>query len=126
MKLVTVNQSINQPDISDYKSSYPKMPCNTDKKEILFGIITQPKNIYSALIIAETTGYSPVFFYEKQIQAAIHSGKLTPLDPHEKQFVGTATCVVMESNGWKKTGKKQRYSKGIFSSAEIYTKKITT
>lgn len=125
MKLVTINQSINQPDISDYNSSYPKMPCNTENKEILFGIITQPKNIVSALIIAETTGNSPVSFYEKQIQSAINSGEIATLNPHEKQFVGTATCVVMESNGWEKTGKKQRYSKGIFTSAEIYEKTTT-
>lgn len=123
MKSVKVKYLINQPDISDYNLCYPKMPCNSPQKERIFEIISNPDNIQSALTITEATGSSPILFYEKKFQAAIKAGEINPLGSHEKQFAGTATCVVMESNGWKKTGKKQRYSKGIFTSAELYVKK---
>lgn len=123
MRTVKVTYTINQPEITDYNSTYPKMPCNSVKKEQLFEIISNPENIKSALIITEVTGSSPILFYEQKIQAAIDAGELSQLGAHEKQFVGTAACVVMESNGWEKTGKKQRYSKGIFTSAELYVKK---
>lgn len=52
----------------------------------------------------------------------IDSGTLSELDWNEKQFVGTSTSVVMQSNGWNKTGRKQRFSKGIFKSAELYSR----
>ena len=122
MQNINVSTPIRQPSVKDYHSIYQRMPCNTEKKEAIFFIITNPENINRALIFAEETGSSPVAFYEKKIQAAIKSGTITDLDWHEKQFVGTATCVVMESNGYSKTGRKQRFSKGIFKSAEIYVK----
>ena len=122
MKTVNIITEVNQPDLEDYNQSYARMPCNTENKSAIFDIITNPDNIHRALIFAGETGSSPVAFYEKRLHEAVNNGDLTPLDWHEKQFVGTATCVVMESNGWKKTGRKQRFSKGMFKSAEIYTK----
>lgn len=122
MQSINVKHQINQPDLHDYNLSYKRMPCNTQKKQGIYDIIVNPDNIYRALIIAEETSSSPVSLYEKKIQTAINNGTLSTLDWHEKQFVGTVTCVVMESNGWRKTGKKQRFSKGLFKSAEIYTK----
>ena len=122
MRIRTISYTINQPSIEDYNNSYLRMPCNSENKKKLFEIITLPENINGALLFAESTGSSPVSFYGKKIQLAIDKGSLEGLDWHEKQFVGSATCFVMESNNWKKTGKKQRFSKGIFKSAEIYIK----
>lgn len=122
MNTVHVDFSVNQPEVEDYNKSFPKMPINTPQKERIFMMVTEPRNILSALIVAEATGASPVAYYEKVIQHNIDIGRLKKLDNHEKQFVGTSTCVVMEANGWIKTGRKQRYSKGIFSAAEIYEK----
>ena len=124
METITISYTINQPSIEDYNSAYLRMPCNTGNKENLFNIICSPENINGALLFAESTGSSPVSLYEKKIQSALDAGSINRLDWHEKQFVGSVTCFVMESNGWKKTGKKQRFSKSLFKSAEIYTKNL--
>jgi len=123
MKSVIATYEINQPSLEDYNAKYVRMPCNTKIKEALFDIISTPKNINEAIIFTTSTGSSPIAYYENKIQDALDSGSIPSLNSHEKQFVGSVTCMVMENNGWKKTGRKQRFSKGIFKSAEIYVKK---
>lgn len=120
MNETVVTRAVMQPEISDHEKRYSKFLCNTPKKIFLFNLITQPESISSALIVAEETGSSPVVVFEKLISEAINSGEIEELDSHEKQFVGTVACTVMESNGWQKTNKKQRFSVGIFRSAELY------
>ena len=122
MKSLAINYQINQPEVTDYEKSYPRMPCNTPKKQAIFDIIIDVENIHRAIIVAEETSNSPVAVYESKISNAIDNGTITSLTWHERQFVGTTICLVMESNGWSKTGKKQRFSKGIFKSGEIYYK----
>jgi len=124
MKRLIVSNDINQPEVMDYENAYPRVLCNTPKKQSLFEIITQPDNILSAITVAEETGSSPVAVYETKIAEVINRGEMAPLERHEKQFVGTVTAVVMEANGWCKTGKKQRFSKGLFKSAELYIKQV--
>jgi len=122
MKTIPINNEIIQPEIEDYGTEYPKMPCNTDKKQAIFDIITNPTNIQRALIIAEEIGCSPIVLYENKLKSAIDAGELTPLTWHEKQFVGAVVRVVMEFNDWERTGRKQRFTNKIFSSAERYKK----
>lgn len=116
--------SVEQPDMNDYDKMFPKMPCNTQNKQALFNLITDPDNIHRAIIFVEETNKSPVFVFGNKIQKAINSGVVTPLTGHEKQFSGAITRVVMEANEYTKTGRKQRFSSGIFSSAELYKKKL--
>lgn len=120
MKQAELRISVQQPEIADYEELYPRVRCNTPQKITLFNLITKPENIYSALKIVEETGNSPVTVLESKLLDSIENGGLEPLSSHEKQFVGTVMAMVMESNGWVKTNKKQRFTKGLFKSAEIY------
>jgi hypothetical protein len=122
MKQVELMISLNQPELADYEALYPRSPCNTPQKEAIFKLITLPTHINEAITIAEGTGNSPVSVFETKISGAIESGEIDPLSSHEKQFVGTVTALIMGLNGWGKTGRKQRFTKGIFKSAEIYSK----
>lgn len=122
MEKVIVSFEVQKPSIDDYNNQYSNMPCNSVRKENIFQIITNPTNICRALQFSDSTGSSPVAFYEKVLQSMIDTEELDELNWNEKQFVGASTCVVMQSNGWKKTGKKQRFSKGMFKSAELYKK----
>lgn len=121
MKIALPPIEVDQPSIDDYSEFFPKMPCNTEQKQKLFNLITKPDTIHRAIVFVEETGKSPITVIENKIQIAINKGKIGELTPHEKQFVGAVACVVMEKNKFKRTGHKQRYSKGIFSSAEIYS-----
>jgi hypothetical protein len=122
MNEVTISKTIFQPEVEDHEKNYAKFLCNTPKKKYLFKLITEPESIFSALVIVEETGSSPIMVFEPRISNAISIGAIEPLDSHEKQFVGTVACTIMESNGWKKTNTKQRFSAGIFRSAEKYEK----
>jgi len=119
MKTLVVEKKINQPEVNDYEKAYPTFPCEMD----LFEIIIDTDNISRVLTVVEEMGCSPVSVYESKIQKAINEDKLPELNWYQKQFVGRAACVVMERNGWAKTGKKQRFSKGIFKSAELYKRR---
>ena len=120
MRNETLSYIISQPDVEKYNELYPKMPCNTPNKQAIFDVITVPDNIHRAILFVQESGGSPIYIFEKKIQTAINNRSVTPLTWHEKQFVGTATCAVMESNGFYRTGRKQRFSKGMFKSGEIY------
>ena len=120
MRDATLSFKINQPEVYDYNEIFPKMPCNTPNKKAIFDLITAPENIHRAIVFVQESGSSPVYVFEKKIQNAINNSSVSPLTWHEKQFVGTATCAVMESNGFSRTGRKQRFSKGMFKSGEIY------
>jgi|GEM_PF-4850814 len=120
MNEVELRMRICQPEIADYEDLYPRVRCNTPKKEAIFRIITSPDNIHRAITVADETRSSPIAVFESKIRGAIDRGELEPLTWHEKQFVGTVTAVVMEFNGWRKTSKKQRFTQGLFKSAELY------
>jgi hypothetical protein len=120
MRNATLRYNVNQPEVDDYNGLFPKMPCNTPNKQAIFSLITDPDNIHRAIVFVQESGGSPVSVFESKIQNAINSGSVTTLSWHEKQFVGTATCAVMENNGFSRTGRKQRFSKGMFKSGEIY------
>jgi hypothetical protein len=120
MKEIELSIKIRQPDIADYEELYPRIPCNSEQKKAIFKIVTSPMNIHAAITVTEETGSSPVRVYESKLRAAIERGEIESLTWHEKQFVGTATAVVMEFNGWNKTSKKQRFTQGLFKSAELY------
>ncbi len=121
-KDVKLTRIVKQPDNSDYNDLFPRVPCNTDAKQSLFDLITDPENILDVLTALKYKISAPIGLYEPIIQKAINHGTLTIPSWHEKQFSGAVVRVVMQYNGWLKTGKKQRFSKGIFSSGEIYSR----
>lgn len=121
-KEVSLTRRVKQPGISNYNDRFPRVPCNTAAKQSLFDLITDPENILDVLTTLKHKVSAPVGIYEPIIQKAIDRGTLTLPSWHEKQFAGAVVLVVMQCNGWTKTGKKQRFSKGIFSSGEIYSR----
>ena len=118
----SVTNNVNQPSLTDYELDFPRVPCNTTPKQTLFEIITRPAHILEVLICLNHFNISPIGVYKKFIQSAIDRHEIGPLSHHEKQFVGVVTLAVMGCNGYTKTGKKQRFSKGIFKSGEIYSR----
>jgi hypothetical protein len=120
MKTFDLTISVHQPSIEDYEALYPHFPCNSEQKKSIFSIITLPANMHAALTVTAETGNSPVTVFETKLATAIESGAIQPLSSHEKQFVGTVTAVVMSFNGFEKANKKQRFTQGLFKSAELY------
>lgn len=120
MREVNVTRVIVQPTVSDHEARYPRSLCNTPQKARIFEILTSPEEINDALVMVRRTGNSPVTVYEPILREAIENHELEPLSHHEKQFVGTVTCTVMESNGFRKAERKQSFANGLFKKAELY------
>jgi len=55
---------------------------------------------------------------ERVMLEAQHQGKI--LSAFDKQFVGAVVCVLMEANGFEKTGKKKAIPHQAFSKGEVY------
>lgn len=121
MVSISLNHSINQPSVEDYNTEYVRMPCNSENKQAIFQVLADPENIHRAIIFIEETGGSPIALYEGKLLKASESGWVEQLTNHEKQFVGTVTRFIMERNGFSKSDRKQRFTKGIFKSGEIYS-----
>jgi len=117
---VNLTRVIVQPDAFEHDTRCPRSLCSTPQKVTLFALITNPDAINDALVISRRTGNSPITVYEPIIKEATENNQITSLSNHEKQFVGTVICTVMEMNGFKKTGRKQSFSNGLFKKAEIY------
>jgi len=117
---VNVTRVVVQPTVSDHEARYPRSLCNTPQKARIFEILTTPEEINDALVTVRRTGNSPVTVYEPILRQAIENNDIQSLSHHEKQFVGTVICTVMELNGFSKVGKKQSFANGLFTKAELY------
>lgn len=123
MKKVTINQTIHQIELPDYnKSGYHHMPCNSKNREALFSILTNPEITAIVISCVKAIGNSPIRYYDSFVKEAIAKGELAPLSKSDRQFAGAVACVIMESNGFAKTGNKDRITKKdrVFTQAEIY------
>ncbi len=67
-----------------------------------------------------TTGDSPLLIFGPILERAVEDGLLDPLDDNDKQFVGSVVCTIMLANSCRRTYRKQRFSRGLFSSGERY------
>lgn len=119
-----VKTVVFQPEMSDYKrGEYKHISCSTEQDKKIFKLLTEDSELINRILITvEEAGGSPIGYYEKHFQKAIQKGELSTLSNHDKQLAGAIVAVIMLANGWKKTGKKQRFSKGLFTTAEIYKK----
>lgn len=122
MTLVSVTAEMDQPTIEEMNRAYPKMPCNSEQKEAIFNIVTEPENIHRALILVEEAGCSPLLYYAKKLQEKIENRKIAPLSHSDKQFTGAAIRLVMYYNYWDPTGVKQRFQNKLFSTGERFKK----
>lgn len=84
--------------------------------------LVDPVITAAVITCVNTVGNSPIRYYDKFVKEAITQGKLAPLSKSDRQFAGAVVCVIMESNGFEKTGDKDRITKKdrIFTQAEIY------
>lgn len=120
MEVMSLSYDVNKPEILDYEKLFHTRRCNSSNKIKLFDLITSPDTIHRAIVFVQEKGGSPIPVFENRLNKAINNGELLPLSWHEKQFFGTVVCTVMESNGFERTGKKQKFTKGIFKTGEIY------
>ena len=124
MKKVELSCSIVLIDLEDYeKSGHGHMPCNSPARVALFDFLTEPNLVSAVITCVKTAGNSPIRYYDPFLYKAIATGKLPVLSKSDRQFAGAVICVLMEANGFSKTGEKDRITKKerVFTQAEIYS-----
>ncbi len=111
----SVNVSV--PTLDDFVARFPHYRNRAQaENKVFFDLIMSPASFVKASIANDDLALPAVAGVAKDCAAAI-AGDLGPTD---KQFIGAAVCVLMEKNGYSKTGKKRAIPHKAFSRGEVY------
>ena len=108
------------PSVDEFAERFPQYG-NFAKREgrFLFDILVTPESFVRAKFATElglpaVTGIAQISYHTVVEQSSLEwRGFL-------KQFIGAVVCVLMESNGFEKTGQKKSVSVPNFTKAEFY------
>lgn len=114
---------INVPSVDDFSTRYPQYGSFASGRGAkLFEFLVRPENIVRAMVITDF-GHPAVAGVAGHLVEFVDSGAAgVLLDDYSKQFVGATMCSIMESNGYKKTGKKKAVQHPQFTRGEVYVK----
>lgn len=108
------------PGIDNFLKAYPRF------KEFvqgtggeLYAAIMQPAVFIRAEAAAEF-GYPSVLAVAEISQNFWRKHNIDPRDSFSKQCVGSAICLLMEVNGYRKSGTKKSVPHPAFTSGEVY------
>jgi len=121
MKTQTISYTINLPEIDDLLTRYPRYTkLVTGEGQFLFELIMQPEMFLRCSILADF-GLPSVLAVAESCRVAVDedAGAIS-MDSFTKQFIGAAVCVLMEANGYQKTGTKKSVPHPSFSIGEFY------
>jgi hypothetical protein len=122
VKATTYTLPVNVPSLEDFASSRFKQYGNFAQGEgrYLFDLIMSPESFNTARIATLTFNLPAASgVAESCYQAALRESKAN-LRNFDKQFIGAVICVLMESNGFEKTGKKKAIPHSAFTKGEMY------
>jgi hypothetical protein len=104
----------------EFLGKYPRFKeiLNGDGRQ-LFDEIMKPDVFVNASVLADK-GYPSVLAVAEQSKSIIAKYESSAAASFCKQFIGSVICVLMEANGYKKTGKKKSVPHESFSTGECY------
>jgi hypothetical protein len=104
----------------EFLGKYPRFKefLNGDGRQ-LFDEIMKPDVFVNASVLADK-GYPSVLAVAEQSKSIISKQEPSGAASFCKQFIGSVICVLMEANGYKKTGKKKSVPHESFSTGECY------
>lgn len=120
----TFSTEVFVPTDDEYKEIFPKLPLD-QRLDWLKALLRQPASIYD-MLVATRLGRTAI----EAVAAQIRSAYDTIPDPQQpkpewdfvKQRAGAFVCVVMEMNGFRRTGVKQSVAVDEWNRAELYQK----
>ena len=117
----TISYNIQLPDIDDLLARYPRYTklVNGEGK-FLFDLIMQSEIFLQARVLADFGLPSVLAVAELCRLATEENSGPVALDSFTKQFIGAAICVLMEANGYQKSGTKKSVPHPSFSIGEFY------
>ena len=121
MRQQEIRTLVNLPEASDVLrkyARYSKFLATPAGQELLAGIMTAEVFVLAKAAVA--FGYPAVLPVGDIITKVWSKHGIEPGDFISKQFAGSAICVLMEANGYRKLGKKRRVPHPAFNRAERY------
>jgi hypothetical protein len=121
MKTQTVRHAVKLPEVADFLDKYPRYTQLVQGGgRFLFDLIMQPDNLFLAQAASHYKLPSVLSVAECCRVAIEEHEDSIELDSFTKQFIGAAICVLMEANGYRKTGTKKSVPHPSFSTGEFY------
>ena len=124
MKKEGVEMSVMLVSIKEFLEKYPRFrTLMNNGGEELFNIIVK-KEVFIDVSILTKYGYPSVLGVAEECQMIIEKSNQLKADGLTKQFIGAVVCVLMEANGYKKTGVKKSVPHSFFSVGEFYERDL--
>ncbi len=113
--------SVNLPDRVDFAANYrPFGALANGQLSFLFDIIVSAENFVRARSITDALGGPAVDAVAEACLVAVKGQSAVAWNPQINRFVGAVVCVLMESNGYRKTGLKRAIKHKYFGKGEVY------
>ncbi len=119
MPLRNYSLSVQCPTVEKFAKRYPQYgPFAKGKGRVLFELIISPESFISSKV-ATDLGFSAVLGVAEACSKSVKKSG-NNIDNFTKQFIGAVVCLIMENNGYQKTGKKKSIPHPDFSRGEVY------
>ena len=123
MKTKTYTKKINLPDLKEFSNAYPQFAgVAIGDGKFLFDIVMKPETYIQAMILTEygmpaVTSVAELCFNEaKKRKGFKFTGRV-------KQFIGAMIALLMNYNGYSKSGRKKSIIHRAYTRGEFYVKK---
>ena len=123
MKISEIKLTANIPDLEDFEKKYPPYKgIAKGEGKVFFEAIMTPLSFHKCKCATEFNFPAVLGVAESCLNVARQSGfNDLKIENYLKQFIGAVVCVLMESNGFAKTGKKKSVPHHAFTKGEFYS-----
>ena len=117
MQTITPTVTIHLPTHDEFSTRFPQYGKRAhDEGKRFFGYVMSADTFVAAAVVTERLGLPAV----AAIAAACSGMVEGQIEGIDKQFIGAATCALMEANGYSKTGKKRAVPHPDWRKGEVY------
>ncbi len=121
MNVQTYSTQVNIPEVTDLAALYPQYgPFARANGKFLFDLIASPTGFVNARVATEELALPAVAGIAKICYEAVQIQTVVAWDGYLKQYIGAVVSVLMQMNGFQKTGTKKAIPHPAFTKGEFY------
>lgn len=122
MKAATYTLPVKLPSVEEFAAKYRAYGgyANTGGR-FLFDTIVSPEGYNFARSVTLVFGLPAVAGIAKMVDDAVNAQGTVKWDNYLRQYIGAVVCMLMESNGFQKTGVKRSIPHRRFTKGEVYS-----
>ncbi len=121
MDMQTYSTQVNVPDVNDLAALYPQYaPFARADGKFIFELIASPASYINARMATEELGLPAVAGVAKICHEAVQAQTVVAWNSYLKQYIGAVVSMLMQANGFQKTGIKKAIPHPAFTKGEVY------